>query len=438
MAEENPTPIAAAMRNIFANPLNQPFTWRWMAESKSSAQKFWLNVVQTARTKNRLAWTRLDLMLADFRDSFSLPKYWDIRFCSRVPSTSSLFTNGPVILCADTCRGWCAKHTPVITIHNSWQLHMNVSDASTICDSSATTGFGQILSTELMMYVQAPKKINPCVIPNSFLRSWNVFVPEPSGTLFAMCTGTFQNLIRYLPRNPRNLISFLVRNPPEPRQPSVPDPAGTASAICTGTIRNHPEPYTGTIRNLISHLHRNRPEPHQLSAPEPSGTSSAFCTGTLRNLLRNLGLQLHRIAPKLFWAKDPIASFAVGEFVTPIVDSFRPFQSTPPNCQVTIGTKRRLTWSGTVSRSTCKVSSGCRSKMVETSAGCGRNRFAIRNWSFVFLVDGFNLFQPAGVTAPCLKPTQWTAFSPQRLVKFRRGNYNSPANFKVESFCQLS
>ena len=166
------------------------------------------------------------------------------------------------------------------------------------------------------MHAELQNQINPCVIPNSFLRSWNVFVPEPSGTLFAMCTGTFQNL------------SFLVRNPPEPRQPSVPEPAGTASAICTGTIRNHPEPCllstpepsgtssaicTGTVGNLISFLHRNPPEPHQLSAPEPSGTSSVFCTGTLRNLLRNLGLQLHRIAPKLFWAKDPIASFAVGE-----------------------------------------------------------------------------------------------------------------------------
>ena len=94
--------------------------------------------------------------------------------------------------------------------------------------------------------------------------------------------------------------------------PSAPEPSGISSAICTGTLRN-----------LISHLDRNPPL-HHLSAPEPSGTSSAICTGTLRNfishlhrtlrnLLQNLVLQLHRIAPELFWAKDPIASFAVGE-----------------------------------------------------------------------------------------------------------------------------
>ena len=81
-------------------------------------------------------------------------------------------------------------------------------------------------------------------------------------------------------------MSHLHRNPPEPHQPSAPKLSGTSSAICTGTLRN-----------FISHLHWNPPEP----------------TGTLRNLLRNLVLQLHRIAPELFWAKDPIASFAVGE-----------------------------------------------------------------------------------------------------------------------------
>ena len=146
------------------------------------------------------------------------------------------------------------------------------------------------------------RRNKPMCYPQQLGRSWNAFVPEPSGTLFAMCTGTFQNLIPYLPRNARNLISFLVRNPPEPHRPSAPEPSGTSSAICTRTRRNR-----------VCYLHRNHLEPHQPSAPEPSGTSSAFCTGTLRNLLRNLGLQLHQIAPKLFWAKDPIASFAVGE-----------------------------------------------------------------------------------------------------------------------------
>ena len=104
------------------------------------------------------------------------------------------------------------------------------------------------------------------------------------------------------PRNPPDsgtssairLISNLHQNPPEPHQPSAPEPSGTSSAICPGTLRN-----------LISNLPRNSPEPHQPSAPKPSGT--------LRNLVRNLVLQLHRIAPELFWAKYPIASFAVGK-----------------------------------------------------------------------------------------------------------------------------
>ena len=176
----------------------------------------------------------------------------------------------------------------------------------------------------------------------------------------AICTGTLQNLINHLPRNP-----------PEPHQPFAPEPSGTSSAICTGTLQNlisnlhqnfgkpsAPEPSgtssaicTGTLQNLISNLHQNSGKP---SAPEPSGTSSAICPGTLRNListrtlrnlisylprnspephqlhpspsephqpsapegsgtLRNLVLQLHRITPEPFWAKDPIASFAVGE-----------------------------------------------------------------------------------------------------------------------------
>ena len=107
--------------------------------------------------------------------------------------------------------------------------------------------------------------------------------PELSGTSSACCSETL-----------RNLISHLHRNPPEPCLLSAPEPSGTSSASCPGTVRN-----------LISHLHRNPLEPHQQSAPEGSGT--------LRNLVRNLVLQLHRIAPELFWAKDPIASFAVGE-----------------------------------------------------------------------------------------------------------------------------
>ena len=201
--------------------------------------------------------------------------------------------------------------------------------------------------------------------PQQLGRSWKVFVPEPSGTLSAMCTGQLSNFVCYLHRNHpelhgpsapgpseldqpsgtlQHLISHLRRNRPEPHQlfarnhlrrnPSEPylqsgaELSGTSSAFCPETLRNlishlhrnppetcllsAPEPSgtssascPGTVRNLISHLHRNPPEPHQQSAPEGSGT--------LRNLLRNLVLQLHRIAPELFWAKDPIASFAVGE-----------------------------------------------------------------------------------------------------------------------------
>ena len=90
------------------------------------------------------------------------------------------------------------------------------------------------------------------------------------------------------------VFGHLPRNPPETCLLSAPELSGTSSAICPGTVRN-----------FISNLHRNSPEPHQPSAPEPSGT--------LRNLLRNLVLQLHRTAPELFGAKDPIASVAVGE-----------------------------------------------------------------------------------------------------------------------------
>ena len=155
--------------------------------------------------------------------------------------------------------------------------------------------------------------------------------PEPSSISSAIYAGTVQNLISFLPetvwpepfgtlsaistRTLRNFISFLPRNPPEPHHPSAPEPSGTLSAICTGTLRN-----------FISQLPQNCPEPHQPSAPEPSGTSSAICTGRLRNLLRNLVLQLHRMAPELFWAKDPIANFAVGEKkTTSLQDTSRPY-----------------------------------------------------------------------------------------------------------------
>ena len=129
--------------------------------------------------------------------------------------------------------------------------------------------------------------------------------PKPSGTSQGICTGTLRNLMRYLPRNP-----------PEPHHASSPRPSGTSSGSCTGNFRNltrylhrnPPEPHR-TLRSLSRDLHRNPPEPHEVSAPEPSGTSRGICTRTLRNLVRNLVLKLHRIAPELIWAKDPIAKF---------------------------------------------------------------------------------------------------------------------------------
>ena len=106
--------------------------------------------------------------------------------------------------------------------------------------------------------------------PQQLGRSWKVFVPEPSRTLFAMCTGTFRNLISHR----RNLTCNLRRSPPEPHRPCAPELSGTSSAICTGTRRN-----------FVCYAFLNPPEPCLLSAPEPSGTSSAICTRTRRNLI---------------------------------------------------------------------------------------------------------------------------------------------------------
>ena len=195
--------------------------------------------------------------------------------------------------------------------------------------------------------------------PQQLGRSWKILyrsppelcllcAPDSSATLSAICTGTVRNFMGHLHRDPpnlisrpepssissaiyagtvQNLISFLpgTRNPSEPYLQSAPEPSGTSSAFCPETPEPHQpsalEPSgnlsaicTGTLRNFISQLPRNCPEPHQPSAPEPSGNLiSTEGSGTLRNLVRNLVLQLHRIAPELFWAKDPIANFAVGE-----------------------------------------------------------------------------------------------------------------------------
>ena len=110
--------------------------------------------------------------------------------------------------------------------------------------------------------------------------------PEPSGTSWAICTGTLRTW-------------SAIRNPPASHQPSTPEPSRTSSAFCPEP--SVPEPFgtlsticTRNLRNFISYLHRNPPELHQPAAPELSGTSSAICTGTLRNLISNL----HRKAPE--------------------------------------------------------------------------------------------------------------------------------------------
>ena len=145
--------------------------------------------------------------------------------------------------------------------------------------------FPQHLDTSITSRLEftRTKEINSCVIPNSLedLGEFLAIYPELSGTSSAICPGTCRNLIS---------LSFLPQNP---------ERSGTLSAICTGTLQNlishlHRNLISHLHRNLISHLHRKDPD-------------------LLRNLLRNLVLQLHRITPELFWAKDPIASFAVGE-----------------------------------------------------------------------------------------------------------------------------
>ena len=102
---------------------------------------------------------------------------------------------------------------------------------------------------------------------------------EPSGTLQSICTRTFPNLTEYLHRNPA-----------QPHRLSALKPSEIVPGICSGTLRN-----------LNRYLHQNPPEPQQVSSPERSRT--------LWNLARNLVLKLHRIAPELIWAKDPIAKF---------------------------------------------------------------------------------------------------------------------------------
>ena len=116
--------------------------------------------------------------------------------------------------------------------------------------------------------------------------------PEPSGTSWAICTGTLRTW-------------SAIRNPPASHQPSTPEPSRTSSAFCRNLC-------AGTLRNLICNLHQNSPELHQLSAPKPSGTSSAICAETLRKLvcyLRRNPPELHQpAAPELSGTSSAICT----------------------------------------------------------------------------------------------------------------------------------
>ena len=122
------------------------------------------------------------------------------------------------------------------------------------------------------------KRINSCVIPNS-LEFLEVFVPERSGTLFAMCTGYSTG---HSTGHLSNSVCYLHRNHPELHRPSEPQPSGTfrnlmhqnSSEACLLSAimpSNFPPTLlaicTGTLRKFISHLHQNPPQPCLLSAP---------------------------------------------------------------------------------------------------------------------------------------------------------------------------
>ena len=138
--------------------------------------------------------------------------------------------------------------------------------------------------------------------PQQLGRSWKVFVPEPSGTLSAMCTGQLSNFVCYLHRNHPEL-----HGPSAPGPSELDQPSGTLQHLISHLRRNRPEPHQLfarnrlRLRNLICNLHQNSPELHQLSAPKPSGTSSAICTGTLQKLV----CYLHRNPPELHQPAAP-------------------------------------------------------------------------------------------------------------------------------------
>ena len=75
----------------------------------------------------------------------------------------------------------------------------------------------------LRVFFCAKEQINKLMrYPQQLGRSWKVFVPEPSGTLSALCTGHLSNFVCYLHRNHPELHRPSEPEPSEPHQPSAP------------------------------------------------------------------------------------------------------------------------------------------------------------------------------------------------------------------------
>ena len=164
----------------------------------------------------------------------------------------------------------------------------------------------------LRLSVSAQEKLNAydclCHLNHrNLLELHKASAPELSGTF--LNTWGFTDYLHGKPPQPHQ-VSASEPSKTSQGPVSAPKPSGTSPATCTLTFRNLPAPEPCATSG---YLHRNPPEPHQVSAPEPSGTSTGHLHrnpfGTLRNFARNLLLKLHRIAPELIWAKDPIAKF---------------------------------------------------------------------------------------------------------------------------------
>ena len=153
--------------------------------------------------------------------------------------------------------------------------------------------------------------------PQQLRRSRKVFsqsTPEFSGTSSAICTRCIRNLIIFLLRNPPEHCLLSAPRPSEPHSPSAPERSGTSSAIYAGKPwnlitflpRNPPEPCLLSEPEPPEPYQPSDPEPYHLSGPEPSGTLFTICTATLRNLINHL----HRNPPETHWASEPSGTFS--------------------------------------------------------------------------------------------------------------------------------